>query len=231
VCYNIIKSATDYDTAAFDCQEFFHKQTAREFLSSGYGCKMVCVSSRSSLLDVIHLITSMNIKRVGVLRDGCFEAKTSADLSFIVSESDILDFLRKNPHLVDAEITASQCMSKNHNTTDDEAEKIVRDKYLIASSFRAIWNKQISGGATTHGHSFLDKFTNWITHIITAELPLEDMFVSQDEPIMDLIKIFLEQNTDRVLVNGGDGMVCRQVQTVDLMRVLLEGNEMSLREL
>jgi len=230
VCYEIINSNEDMDAALLNCREFFHKHTAMDFLQGGHGCRMVSIFSGGSLLDVVHLFTNPEVKRVAILKDDRFGITTWEDISVIVSDRDILRFLNQNSHLVNPHLDASQCISNKNPSLDSISENMVRDKYLIGSSFRAIWDKQITGGVNSHGHLFLDKFTNWITHIIRAELPIEDLIVPPTTPATELIKMFVDQSTDRVLVSEEIGPF-RQVAAVDVLRSLLDGSEMSSREL
>jgi len=229
LCYEILNSNEDIDGALLNCREFFQKQTAVEFLQRGYGCRMVSVFSQASLLDVIQLFTNPEVKRVAILKDGRLGTTTWEDISVIVSDRDILRFLNQNPHLVNAHLEASQCIS-NSPSVDTISENMVRDKYLIGSSFRAIWDKQITGGVNSHGHLFLDKFTNWITHIIRAELPIEDLIVPPTVKATELFKMFVDQSTDRVLISEESGSFT-QVAAVDVLRSLLDESEVSAREL
>eukprot|EP01117_Protostelium_nocturnum_P003850 TRINITY_DN15119_c0_g1_i1.p1 TRINITY_DN15119_c0_g1~~TRINITY_DN15119_c0_g1_i1.p1 ORF type:complete len:403 (+),score=90.82 TRINITY_DN15119_c0_g1_i1:59-1210(+) len=217
VCYQRVKSSQNIECAAIECREEFQNKTAKEFFSSGEGSKITFINQDASICDLIQLLKSPNVNNVAVLKENVSVATKPDDLIAILTHTDLMSYVIERPSTFSQfKISVSHFVSHTPEKIEkDKAESKVKDVFLVASSFKTIWNKQTCGGVVCHGTSFLDKFLNWLVQIMMADLPVEDTSVDSTTPLQDVIKLMVNSSVSKVLVtNDGEILGFAEVHNI-----------------
>ncbi|PRP74800.1 hypothetical protein PROFUN_06661 [Planoprotostelium fungivorum] len=235
VCYNFLRTSSDMSAASFECTETFSSQQAKEFLTT-HGSLLICLPTTAPLSDLISHLSQPEIKRVAVLREGCSVATSHEDIVAIITQAEVLRYLMDNPHLLSSDVKARNCLYSPPPLSQMSCETLrslsteAVNKYMTSCAFRAVWNKQITGGVNMQGTRLMDKFINWLTHIIAADIDTDGVEVNPEEGLLEVVKILLEQSTDTVIVTEGT-FVMGHIRVSDIMRQLIEGMDELKREI